>query len=143
MPKNTTTETFTAAEKDAINQRAAEVRAAKRGKAGLDDLLDKIAAMAPHDRRLAERLHALITETAPWLTPRTWYGMPAYAAAGKVVCFFQESGKFKTRYATLGFQDAATLDDGPIWPTAYAVADLTPEAEEKIVQLIERAAPRP
>src|SRR6476659_4035139 len=129
MPaKNTTTTSdgFSAEERAAMKQRAAELRAeGKKGakKAdGLQDVVDAIAKMAPDDRALAERVHVAVTTTAPGLSPKTWYGMPAYADAdGKVVVFFQDSGKFGYRYSTLGFQDTANLDDGDLWPVAFAL----------------------
>jgi len=99
----------------------------------------KIAEMAESDRTMAERLHALITTSAPGLTPRLWYGMPAYARGGKVVCFFQPALKFKARYATLGFSDSAHLDDGEIWPVTFALQELTPAAEARIVALVQQA----
>jgi uncharacterized protein YdhG (YjbR/CyaY superfamily) len=135
---------FSEAERAAMKQRAAELRA--EGKKGakkadeLQSLLDSIAKMAPHDRALAERVHATITAAAPELTPKTWYGMPAYANAdGKVVVFFQDSGKFKYRYSTLGFQDTANLDDGDLWPVAYALLKWSPAVEKKIVELVTAA----
>jgi uncharacterized protein YdhG (YjbR/CyaY superfamily) len=123
---------------------AAELRAqGKQGAKKADSVqavLDAIAAMAPQDRALAERVHAVVTRTAPDLVPKTWYGMPAYANAdGKVVVFFQDSGKFKYRYSTLGFQDAATLDDGDLWPVAYALRAWTPAVERRVVALVEAA----
>jgi uncharacterized protein YdhG (YjbR/CyaY superfamily) len=132
---------FTAEERAAMRERAKEAKAAKGGKKvdGTAEVLDKIAAMADADRVLAERLHEIITKAAPELTPRTWYGMPAYARDGKVVCFFQDAGKFKARYATLGFQDAARLDDGVMWPTSFALTGLTPAVEKQIVALVKRA----
>src|SRR5437868_9394772 len=122
---------FSAAERAAMKKRAAELRAeGKKGarKAdGLQAVLDSIAEMAPEDRALAERLHVTVTATAPELSPKTWYGMPAYANAdGKVVLFFQDSGKFKYRYSTLGFQDQANLDDGDMWPVSYALQQWSP-----------------
>ena len=103
-------------------------------------MLDNIAAMAPDDRDLAERVHAAVTATAPDLSPKTWYGMPAYANGdGKVVVFFKDAGKFKSRYATLGFEEAANLDDGPMWPTSYALTAWTPAVEKKIVGLVRAA----
>ncbi len=130
-----------------MQERARELkRTAQRrrrsGKAdGERDVLEKIAELQGDDRALAERVHALVKGSAPNLSPKTWYGMPAYAnAEGKVVCFFQAAGKFKSRYATLGFNDAANLDDGAMWPTAFALTELTPEAEERIAALVERAA---
>ena len=136
--------TFTAEERAAMKERAAELRAeGKKGakKAdGLQDVLDAIAKMAPDDRALAERVHVAVTETAPELSPKTWYGMPAYANAdGKVVLFFQNAGKFGYRYSTLGFQDAATLDDGDIWPVSYALRQWSPAVEKTVVTLVKAA----
>jgi uncharacterized protein YdhG (YjbR/CyaY superfamily) len=135
---------FSAEERAAMKERAAELRAeGKKGakKAdGLQAILDAIAKMAPEDRALAERVHVTVTATAPQLTPKTWYGMPAYANEdGKVVLFFQDSGKFNYRYSTLGFQDAANLDDGDLWPVAYALQKWSPAVERKVVQLVEAA----
>jgi hypothetical protein len=134
---------FTDEERAAMQERAREAKAersGKRGKAdGEADLRAKIAEMAEPDRGMAERLHTLITTAAPDLAPRTWYGMPAYARGGKVVCFFQAAQKFQSRYATLGFSDEAKLDDGAMWPTAFALADLTPADEDRIVALVKRA----
>ncbi|MBO1333252.1 iron chaperone [Streptomyces sp. VRA16 Mangrove soil] len=139
-----TTENFTAEERAAMKERAKEVRAsAKRGKAKADpepEVLAKIAEMDDADRVLAERIHALVKDVAPQLTPRLWYGMPAYAKDGKVLCFFQDARKFKARYATLGFNDVARLDDGTMWPTAFALTELTAEDETRIGELIKRAA---
>ena len=128
---------FTAEEKAAMRERAKE---AKGGADGESDLLAKIAEMAEPDRAMAERLHALITASAPDLTPKTWYGMPAYAKDGQVVCFFQPALKFKARYATLGFSDKANLDDGAMWPTSYALTKLTAADEKKIAALVKQAA---
>src|SRR3954469_21807680 len=135
---------FTAEERAAMKERAAELRAeGKKGakKAdGLQAVLDRIAEMAPDDRALAERVHATVTATAPELLPKTWYGMPAYANAdGKVVLFFQDSGKFNYRYCTLGFQDTANLDDGDMWPAAYALMRWSPEVEAKVAELVRAA----
>lgn len=135
---------FSAEERAAMKERAAELRAeGKKGakKAdGLQDVLDAIAKMAPGDRELAERVHVTITATAPGLSPKTWYGMPAYANEdGKVVVFFQDSGKFKYRYSTLGFQEAAHLDDGDLWPVSYALQAWTPEVEKKVIDLVTAA----
>jgi len=135
---------FSAEERAAMKERAAELRAeGKKGakKAdGLQDLLDKVAAMAPADRALAERVHVTVTATAPELSPKTWYGMPAYADAdGKVVVFFQDSGKFNYRYSTLGFQDAANLDDGDLWAVSYALKKWSPAVEKKVVALVKAA----
>jgi uncharacterized protein YdhG (YjbR/CyaY superfamily) len=147
MPaKNSKTESdgFSAEERAAMKERAAELRAeGKKGakKAdGLQAVLDRIAEMAPEDRALAERVHTTLTATAPELSPKTWYGMPAYAnAAGKVVVFFQDSGKFNYRYSTLGFQDAANLDDGDLWPVSYALKKWSPMVEKKISELVKTA----
>ncbi len=138
---DTDAEGFTAEERAAMRERAKETKAAKRGKKGdgTADVLEKIAAMADDDRALAERVHEIVTTAAPELAPRTWYGMPAYANDGKVVCFFQDAGKFKARYATLGFQDTANLDDGPMWPTSFALTELTPAVEKQIVALVKKA----
>jgi uncharacterized protein YdhG (YjbR/CyaY superfamily) len=137
-------DSFTAQERAAMKQRAAELRAEGRKGAkkadGLQAVLDQIAQMAPADRALAERVHVTVTAAAPQLSPKTWYGMPAYANEdGKVVLFFQDSGKFKYRYSTLGFQDPANLDDGDIWPVAYALAGWSPAVEKKVVALVKAA----
>ena len=135
---------FTAAERAAMKERARELKAEERASQnkadGERDLLAKVAEMPATDRALAKRLHAIVRASAPDLWPRTWYGMPAYARNGKVVCFFQSAQKFKTRYATLGFSDLATLDEGAMWPTAYALTEPTPEAEARIAELIAKAA---
>jgi len=144
--KNTDTNSdgFTAEERAAMKERAAELRAegkkgAKRAD-GLQAVLDRIAEMAPEDRALAERVHVIVTETAPEPSPKTWYGMPAYANAdGKVVVFFQDAGKFNYRYSTLGFQDAARLDDGDLWPVSYALQKWSPVVEKKVVELVRAA----
>jgi uncharacterized protein YdhG (YjbR/CyaY superfamily) len=136
---------FTAEERAAMRERAQELKAeARRGpraaKAdGESDVLAKIAEMAESDRAIAERLHELIKTNAPDLSPRTWYGMPAYAKDGKVVCFFRDAGKFKDRYATFGFNDRANLDEGAMWPTAYALTKLTPAEEKRIAALVKKA----
>jgi uncharacterized protein YdhG (YjbR/CyaY superfamily) len=135
---------FSAAERAAMKNRAAELRAeGKKGarKAdGLQAVLDSIAGMAPEDRALAERVHVTVTAAAPGLSPRTWYGMPAYADAdGKVVVFFQNAGKFSYRYSTLGFQDAASLDDGDMWPVSYALQQWSPAVEQKVTGLVTAA----
>ncbi len=139
-----TSDGFSAQERSAMKERAAELRAeGKKGakKAdGLTTLLDKIAEMAPADRALAERVHVTVTATAPDLSPRTWYGMPAYTDAdGKVVVFFQDSGKFDYRYSTLGFQDRANLDDGDMWPVSYALKQWSPAVEKKVAGLVRAA----
>src|SRR3954452_25423282 len=137
-------DSFSAEERAAMKKRAAELRAeGKKGakKAdGLQAVLDSIAQMAPEDRALAERVHVTVTATAPELSPKTWYGMPAYANAdGKVVLFFQDSGKFKYRYSTLGFQDTANLVDGDLWPVSYALVNWSPTVEKRVVELVKAA----
>lgn len=126
----------------ALKDRTAELKAARRGAGkadGENDVRAKIAEMAEHDRALAERLHAIIADAAPDLTPKLWYGMPAYARDGKVVCYFQPAQKFKTRYATLGFDEQAKLDDGVMWPTAYALLELGQAEEAAVTTLIKKA----
>ena len=132
---------FTPEERAAMRERARELKAAARkgGGSDADAVLSKIAAMAAPDRAIAERLHALIGAAAPDLAPRLWYGMPAYARDGKVLCYFQDAQKFKTRYSTLGFSDQAKLDDGDMWATAFALKQLTPADEERIGELLKRA----
>jgi uncharacterized protein YdhG (YjbR/CyaY superfamily) len=135
---------FSAEERAAMKKRAAELRAeGKKGakKAdGLQAVLDSIAEMAPADRALAERVHVTVTATAPGLSPKTWYGMPAYAnAEDKIVVFFQNAGKFNYRYSTLGFQDAANLDDGDAWPVSYALKKWSPTVEKKVAELVKAA----
>jgi uncharacterized protein YdhG (YjbR/CyaY superfamily) len=134
-----TSKGFTAEERAAMRERAREAKAEREGAAAEADLLEKIAEMPDADRAIAERIHAIVTENAPGLAPRTWYGMPAYAEDGKVVCFFKSADKFKTRYATLGFSAQARLDDGAMWPTDFAVARLTPEVEEAVAALVRKA----
>ncbi|NUU04919.1 DUF1801 domain-containing protein [Leifsonia sp. C5G2] len=139
-----TSAAFTEEERAAMKERSKEVKGARRGKATREedtqDVLDKIAELPDHDRRLAERVHAIVTETVPDAWPKTWYGQPAYAIGGKTFCFFQPSSKFKTRYSTLGFNDPAQLDDGTMWPVAFAIVDLTAEDEERIRELVKTAA---
>ncbi|GAA2707049.1 iron chaperone [Micromonospora olivasterospora] len=147
MPaKNSQTESdgFSAEERAAMKERAAELRAeGKQGakKAdGLQAVLDSIAKMAPEDRALAERVHVAVTATAPELLPKTWYGMPAYTNPdGKVLVAFKNSGKFNTRYSTLEFQDAAKLDDGDVWPVSYAIQKWSPAVEQKVIELVKTA----
>ncbi|MEH0821482.1 MULTISPECIES: iron chaperone [unclassified Micromonospora] len=140
----TVSDGFTPEERAAMKERAAELRAegkkgAKKAE-GLQAILDRIAQMAPEDRALAERVHMAVTAAAPELSPKTWYGMPAYANAdGKIVVFFQDSGKFNYRYSTLGFQDTANLDDGDLWPVAYALKQWSPAVEKKVVELVKAA----
>ncbi len=130
---------FTAEERAAMKERAQELKAEATKADGEKALLAKIAQMPASDRALAERIHALVKANAPDLTPRTYYGMPAYARDGKVLCFFQPADKFKARYATLGFEDPATLDDGAMWPTAWALKKLTAAEEKKIAALVKKA----
>ena len=141
---STETNGFSAEERAAMKERAAELRAqGKKGAKKADGqkaVLAAIAAMAPEDRALAERVHVVVTTTAPELAPKTWYGMPAYADAdGKAVVFFQDAGKFKARYSTLGFQDTANLDDGYLWPTSFALTGWSPAVEAKVVALVKAA----
>ena len=132
---------LSAEERAAMKETLKERKRALSGEEdGESDVLAKIAEMSEPDRGMAKRLHAIVRATAPSLVPRTFYGMPAYAKDGKVVCFFQSGMKFKTRYATFGFQPAANLDDGDIWPTAFALTKLTPAVEEKIGKLVKKAA---
>ena len=140
----TASDGFTAAERAAMKQRAAELRAeGKQGAKqadGLQALLDAIAKMAPEDRAVAERIHMTVSATAPKLSPKTWYGMPAYAnAEGKIVVSFKNSGKFNTRYSTLEFQDAAHLDDGDLWPVSFALHKWSPAVEQKVAELVKAA----
>jgi uncharacterized protein YdhG (YjbR/CyaY superfamily) len=136
--KSTGGKAFTDEERAAMKERARETRRA--GKAdGESDVLAKIAEMPEADRVMAERIHAVVKDAAPDLAPKTWYGMPAYAKGGKVVCFFQSAHKFKSRYATLGFSDTANLDKGSMWPTSYALTKLTATAEAEIKKLVKQA----
>jgi hypothetical protein len=143
--KKGTSSGFTAEERAAMKERAQELKAGARrgpraGEAnGESDVLAKIAEMGEPDRALGERLHAIVKASAPGLSPRLWYGMPAYAKDGKVVCFFQSSQKFKTRYATFGFSDKASLDEGAMWPTAFALTELTAADEARIAALVKKA----
>ena len=142
MAEGKTATTFTDEEKAAMKERAREQKAAARrgGEAdGERDVLAKIAEMSEPDRGLAERIHELVKTAAPDLSPKTWYGMPAYAKGKDVICFFQSAQKFKSRYATLGFSDEANLDDGAIWPTSFALKELTAAAEERIGALVKQA----
>ncbi len=142
--KTTETESFTAEEREAMQERAREAKAARRGSKadkadGLNDLLAKIAEMPEPDRSLAERVHGVVMASAPGLSPKTWYGMPAYAKDGKLVCFFQAASKFKVRYATFGFQPDAKVDEGSMWPVAYALIELTAADEARIAALVKKA----
>ena len=145
MAERHASKAFSDDERAAMRERAQEAKsAARRGSRatkadGESDVLAKIADMPDHDRAIAERIHAIIKAAAPSLSPRTWYGMPAYAKDGKVVCFFQSGHKFKTRYATLGFSDRANLDEGSMWPNAYALTELTAADEERIGALVRKA----
>jgi uncharacterized protein YdhG (YjbR/CyaY superfamily) len=140
--KAKTSKGFTAEEREAMRDHARELKLAAGGGSRADEesqVLAKIAAMPAPDRAMAERLHAIVKTSAPTLTSRLWYGMPAYAKDGKVVCFFQGASKFKTRYATFGFSDKASLDDGAMWPVAFALAELTPADEARIATLVKKA----
>ena len=131
---------FTAEERAAMKERSQELKAEARRADGEDALLAKIAEMPEPDRAMAERLHAIVTASAPDLAPKTWYGMPAYANKdGKVVCYFTAASKFKERYATFGFNDAANLDEGAMWPTSFALTELTPADEARIGALVKKA----
>lgn len=135
---------FTDDERAAIKERArerkAEAKADRKRADGERDVLEKIDEMPEADRALAERVHAVVSDAAPDLAPRTWYGMPAYARDGKVVCFFQSAAKFKARYATLGFSDQARLDDGALWPTSFALTEWTDDVEAAVTDLVRRAS---
>ena len=141
----TTSTTFTDEEKSAMKERARELKAEKRrSKSAANEdpeaeVLAKLAEMPGPDRAMGERIHAIVKEHAPTLSPRTWYGMPAYARDGKIICFFQPAGKFKARYSTLGFNDDARLDEGTMWPTSFALTELTPADEARIAALVKKA----
>ncbi|WP_089881165.1 MULTISPECIES: iron chaperone [unclassified Leifsonia] len=141
---SSTAPAFTDEERAAMKERSKEVKTARKGKTTREDdsrdLLAKIAELPEHDRSLAERIHSIVTETVPDVWPKLWYGQPAYAIGGKTFCFFQPASKFKTRYSTLGFNDPAKLDDGPMWATAFAILDLGPEEEQRIRELVRTAA---
>jgi uncharacterized protein YdhG (YjbR/CyaY superfamily) len=137
--KNKMSQGFSDFEKDAMKERAQELKAAASKADGEKAVLEKIAEMSEPDRSMAKRLHAVIKDAAPGLSPKTWYGMPAYAKDDKVVCFFQSAQKFKTRYSTFGFSDVAKLDEGNLWPVGYALKELTPVDEEKIIALVKKA----
>ena len=133
------TEEEKAAARELVRERKRQARQGADREAGLKDVLEKIAAMPKSDRVMAERIHAIVLETAPDLMPKTWYGMPAYAKDGKLVCFFQAADKFKARYATFGFEENAQIDDGNMWATSWALTKLTPAEEKKIAALVKRA----
>jgi uncharacterized protein YdhG (YjbR/CyaY superfamily) len=137
-PRNSS-KRFTAEERAAMKERAQELKASSSRAEGARALLAKIAEMPKPDRAIAERIHAIVEASAPDLSPRTWYGMPAYAKDGKVVCFFQSADKFKSRYATFGFSDDANLDEGAMWPTSWALRKLTAADEKKIAALVKKA----
>jgi uncharacterized protein YdhG (YjbR/CyaY superfamily) len=137
-PRNSS-KRFTAEERAAMKERAQELKASSSRAEGERALLAKIAEMPKPDRAMAERIHAIVEASAPDLSPRTWYGMPAYAKDGKVVCFFQSADKFKSRYATFGFSDDANLDEGAMWPTSWALRKLTAADEKKIAALVKKA----
>ena len=142
--KSKTSKGFTAEERAAMKARAAELKAEERASKsradGERDVREAIAAMPPKDRALAKKINAIVTAAAPDLVPKTWYGMPAYARDGRVICFFQNAGKFKARYSTLGFNDGANLDKGAMWPVAFALTELTDADERKIRTLVKKAA---
>ena len=133
------TKGFTAAERAAMKERAKELKAEAAKADGEKALLEKVAEMKGSDKAMAKRLHAVITAAAPSLTPKTWYGMPAYAKDGKILCFFQSAEKFDSRYATFGFSDEANIDQGAMWPTSWALRELTAAEEKKIVALVKKA----
>ena len=137
---NTKSKGFSAAEKAAMKERAKELKAEAAKADGEKALLEKVAEMKGTDRAMATRLHAIVTAAAPVLSPKTWYGMPAYAKDGKIVCFFQSAEKFDARYATFGFSDEASLDEGAMWPTSFALKELTAAEEKKIAALVKKAA---
>jgi hypothetical protein len=137
--KNKKSQGFSDFEKDAMKERARELKAAANKADGENAVLEKIAEMSEPDQSMAKRLHAVIKDAAPGLSPKTWYGMPAYAKDDKVVCFFQSAQKFKTRYSTFGFSDVAKLDEGNLWPVGYALKELTSADEEKIIALVKKA----
>jgi uncharacterized protein YdhG (YjbR/CyaY superfamily) len=137
--KNKKSKGFTAEERAAMKERAKELKAEAEKADGESALLAKVAEMKGNDRAMAKRLHAIVKATAPGLSPKTWYGMPAYAREGKVVVFFKSAAKFKSKYATLGFEEAANLDDGAMWPTSFALKKLTDTEEKKIVALVKKA----
>jgi uncharacterized protein YdhG (YjbR/CyaY superfamily) len=139
MPESKSAKKFTPEERAAMRERAQELKAAKGKADGEREVLAKIAEMQEPDRAMAERLHAIVNAAAPGLSPKTWYGMPAYAKDGKVVCFFQSAQKFKTRYATFGFSDKANLDEGAMWPTSFALTELTAAVEQRIGALVKQA----
>jgi uncharacterized protein YdhG (YjbR/CyaY superfamily) len=137
--RDETPETWTEDERAAMKERARELKAGAQKADGERDVLAKIAEMPEADRVMAERLHAIIKSSAPTLSPKTWYGMPAYARDGKIVCFFQAADKFKARYATFGFNDTAMLDDGTMWPTSWALTALSAADEARIGALVKKA----
>jgi uncharacterized protein YdhG (YjbR/CyaY superfamily) len=147
MAEKKATGSFSKAEQEAMKERAREAKLEERRLKGENlkaadeaEVLAKIAAMDPADRAIAERVHAIVQAAAPSLDAKTWYGMPAYARDGKTICFFQDAGKFKARYATLGFSDLANLDDGEMWPSSFALIKMTPAVEKQIAELLKRAA---
>lgn len=140
MTESKTSAGFNAEERAAMKERAREIKAAKKGADAEKAVLDAIGKMTQDDQRIARRLHEIVRETAPHLTPKTFYGSPGYAKDGKVVLFYQDKTKYKTRYSTLGFQEAAALDDGVFWPTSFAVTGWSPAVEQEVTRLVERAA---
>lgn len=138
MPTGST-EGLSQAERQAIKDRAKELRAEQKAASGLADMMEKISVMTPEEQVMAKRLHELVMATAPHLVPKTWYGMPAWTKDGKVICFFQAASKFQARYNTFGFDENAKLDEGTWWPTSFALTALTAEIEKEIVALVKRA----
>lgn len=138
--KGENAEGWTAEERAAMKERARELKTGTKKADGERDVLAKIAEMPPADRSMAERIHAIVKASAPSLAPKTWYGMPAYAKDGKVICFFKSADKFKSRYATFGFEEAANLDDGAMWTTSFALTELTPAGEARLAELVKKAA---
>ena len=136
---STSSKGFTAEERAAMKERAKELKAEATKADGEKALLEKVGEMKGSDKTIAKRLHAIVTAAAPSLSPKTWYGMPAYAKDGKIVCFFQSAAKFGSRYATFGFSDEANIDQGAMWPTSWALKELTPAEEKKIVALVKKA----
>ncbi|HWR85530.1 MAG TPA: DUF1801 domain-containing protein [Rhodoglobus sp.] len=140
MTEKSTKSGFSAAERAAMKERAAELKAEQKGAKAEQDVLDKIAEMPPVERRIAEGIHAIVKAEAPQLTPKTWYGMPGWAKDGKILCFYQSGAKFESRYGTFGFQDVAQLDEGVMWPASFAITEWNDEVAERVRELVRKAA---
>ena len=140
MTEKSTKSGFSAAERAAMKERAAELKAEQKGAKAEQDVLDKIAEMPPVERRIAEGIHAIVKAEAPQLTPKTWYGMPGWAKDGKILCFYQSGAKFESRYGTFGFQDVAQLDEGVMWPASFAITEWNDEVAERVRVLVRKAA---